>query len=148
MEKETKPWCNNFINDFTKKLTKYNSCNYCSKRFDLCKNLDNFYNHINFNHVSILLRQYSADENDIDVLLTALHSHEKLRYFDSEYLVRFLYDFHDEEYIINSIKQHLKCINDDYMPYIAVDDDEYRIYTEKNTDNIKFTEWLKIKILK
>lgn len=69
-----KGFCNNFVDDFAKKVMKYNCCNYCVKRFNLCKNLNHHYNHMNPNHAEFLIKNYSADEDDIDPLLTLLHT--------------------------------------------------------------------------
>jgi hypothetical protein len=139
--------CDNFVKDFAKKVVKYNCCQYCVKRFEVCKNLDHFYNHINPNTVGILLRNYMADEDDIDALLTALHIN--LHPFKGRDLVKFLYDMQDEEYVLNAIRQHLNCINNDNMPYIKLLENEYyEVWHIKKPDNMVFTDWLKKCILK
>lgn len=139
--------CENFMIDFAKKAVKYNCCTYCVKRFNVCKNLDSFYNHINPNHLHLLLRNCSSDKDDIDTLLTALHTDKQLHYFLAGKLVRFIYDFGEEEYIIKAIKEHLSCINDDYMPHIELlPDNQYRLDTKPIPNSITFTEWLKRKI--
>ena len=88
----------------------------------------------------VMLREYMGDENDIDTLLTVLHTDKKLGFFNMSRLVGFIFDFKDEKYILDAIKQHIDCINNDFMLHLDPSGDE--IYYQKSDNTISFTEWL------
>jgi len=95
--------CDRFLNSFVDKVIEKSCCESCKNRRNLCKNLDDEYNHLDRKTIKEIIR-YDHDIPEKlykDLILSFLHN----QMFQTKYLLLFI-NYVEQRYLKPKLKRH------------------------------------------